>query len=259
MEWGLLVSAYLFLGGMSAGLFCLSAAATLAGRWPDIARLGALLAPWPVMAGTLLLVFDLGKWYRFYKLLLHFRSGSLMSIGTWLLSLFIVVALAYLALPRWRRKLAMVGLPLAIGVAVYTGLLLGVLQARPFWNTNLIAQLFLVSALSAGSAVLMLALRSREEILVLRRVEVALLALEVLIVLAFVGFGRVSLAPVREAMAVILGGPLTVLFWCGFFALGLVAPLTASLLGRAHTAAAILTLAGGLLLRSVVVFGGQMA
>src|SRR5207244_7047441 len=40
-----------------------------------------------------LLIFDLGRWYRFYKLFLHLRLVSPMSIGSWLLILFTLVSL----------------------------------------------------------------------------------------------------------------------------------------------------------------------
>ena len=99
IQWGLLIVNYLFLGGLSAGVFFVSAVATyLAQRdegYSRIARYGAMLAPWPVTLGSLLLIFDLGAWYRFYKLFLHFRWRSPMSIGSWLLVLFTAVALAY--------------------------------------------------------------------------------------------------------------------------------------------------------------------
>ena len=86
IEWGFLIVNYLFLGGLSAGLFFVSALATFLYKidepspYTRIARLGALLAPWPVMIGCLLLIFDLGRWYRFYKLFLHLRLVSPMSI-----------------------------------------------------------------------------------------------------------------------------------------------------------------------------------
>ena len=91
IEWGFLIVNYLFLGGLSAGLFFVSALATFLYKieepspYTRIARLGALLAPWPVMIGCGLLIFDLGRWYHFYKLFLHVRLVSPMSIGTWLL------------------------------------------------------------------------------------------------------------------------------------------------------------------------------
>src|SRR6266536_4391549 len=121
IEWGILIVNYLFLGGLSAGMFFVSALATYLQQRDDayerIARYGAMMAPWPVALGSLLLIFDLGHWYRFYKLFTHFRWQSPMSIGSWLLMLFTGVALVYfwswltegqrrkvtavLKLPRW--------------------------------------------------------------------------------------------------------------------------------------------------------------
>src|SRR5437660_2774341 len=196
IEWGVLIVNYLFLGGLSAGLFFVSAIATSLYQidepspYTRIARLGAFLAPWPVMIGCLLLIFDLGRWYHFYKLFLHLRLVSPMSIGSWLLVLFNLVALVncyawlterqrialFAKLPpaltfcskfnydidHWRRWLALAGLPISVGVGIYTGVLLGAVQSRPFWNTNLVAQLFLFSALSTGCAALILGLTGRE-------------------------------------------------------------------------------------------------
>src|SRR5215467_5838037 len=94
IQWGFLIVNYLFLGGLSAGLYFVSALATFLYRieepspYPRIARMGAFRAPWPVMVGCGLLIFDLGRWYRFYKLFLELRVASPMTIGTWLLVFF---------------------------------------------------------------------------------------------------------------------------------------------------------------------------
>ena len=110
IEWGFLIVNYLFLGGLSAGLFFISALAVYLGGRDDvtyarIARWGALLAPWPVAAGSALLIFDLGNWNRFYLLFAHFKWHSPMSIGSWLLLVFNGVAFVYLWswLPAKRR------------------------------------------------------------------------------------------------------------------------------------------------------------
>lgn len=169
IEWGMLIVNYLFLGGLSAGLFFVSALATYLPQreeasYARIARYGAMMAPWPVAIGSLLLIFDLGSWQRFYKLFLHLRWQSPMSLGSWLLLAFTLLALAYfwtwlpdsarteavsrLRLPRRlghdfaasRPLLAAVGFPVCLGVAIYTGVLLGAVQARPFgtptWSRN---------------------------------------------------------------------------------------------------------------------------
>lgn len=263
IEWQYLIVSYLFLGGLSAGLYFASALAELFRKDSDpaqaeIARLGALLAPWPVMIGSALLVFDLGHWYRFYKLFLHFRWESPMSIGSWLLAIFLCASLMYAygwipgpwreeffaRLPKrlgllrvfnrdvsaWRRPLAVAGLPLSIGVAIYTGVLLGAVQSRPFWNTNLVAQLFLFSALSSGCALLLLVLAARPrgfemyEFRSMYLLDISFLTLEFFIVLPYIIHGELSVEAVRESLKLILGGPFTLLFWVFFMGLGLVLP-----------------------------------
>lgn len=263
IEWQYLIVSYLFLGGLSAGLYFVSALTELFRKdgelaQTEIARVGALLAPWPVMIGCALLVFDLGNWYRFYKLFLHFRWQSPMSIGSWLLMFFVLISLIYAygwvrsgtrehlfeTLPKrlkflrflnmdvsgWRRPLAIAGLPISVGVAIYTGVLLGAVQSRPFWNTNLVAQLFLFSALSAGCGllILILAIHARRfemhEFQSLFLLDVSFLTLEFFIVVPYIIHGQLSAESVRESLSLVLGGPFTILFWIFFMGLGLLAP-----------------------------------
>jgi protein NrfD len=263
IEWQYLIVSYLFLGGLSAGLYFVSSLVELFRRADqpaerEIARYGALLAPWPVMLGCALLVFDLGNWSRCYKLFLHFRWESPMSIGSWLLMLFIAVSLvaaygwvpanqrdAFFAmfpprlrffrflnrdLSQWRRPLAIAGLPISVGVAIYTGVLLGAVQSRPFWNTNLVAQLFLFSALSSGCALLLIVLAVTQrrfemfEFRLLYLFDIGCLTLEFFIVVPYLLHGELSVLAVRESLKLILGGPFTVLFWVFFVGLGLVLP-----------------------------------
>lgn len=308
IEWGLLIVNYLFLGGLSAGIFFVSALAMYLSQrdesYTRIARVGAMIAPWPVAAGSLLLVFDLGNWYRFYKLFIHFRWQSPMSIGSWLLVLFTGVALAYFwywlpqdcrdALssrfrlpssvvrerPDVKRILAAAGLPLSIGVGIYTGVLLGAVQARPFWNTNLVAQMFLFSALSTGCATLILALSFRPRLLepahvrFLYTIDACLIVLELFVVLPYLVHGELSVQAVRDSLELILGGPFTVAFWVLFMGIGLLAPLAVEIAelipafvsGKAlhhnrRTAAfaAGLVIIGGYTLRYIFVYAGQIS
>jgi polysulfide reductase chain C len=309
IEWGILIVNYLFLGGLSAGLFFVSALATYLRQkdesvYARIARYGAMIAPWPVALGSLLLVFDLGHWYRFYKLFLHFRWQSPMSIGSWLLLLFTGVALLYfwswlpegerrrvvaaLRLPGWldrdlsgsRRMIAAAGFPLSIGVAIYTGVLLGAVQARPFWNTNLVAQMFLFSALSTGCAVLILALsvnRKRLDTAQLRflyTLDICLITLECFIVLPYILHGELSVEAVKRSLELILGGPYTLVFWLLFIGTGLLAPLALEVWEIVPAVSngaplhhnrwlagltAMLVICGGYLLRYIFVYAGQVS
>ncbi|HEX6803805.1 MAG TPA: NrfD/PsrC family molybdoenzyme membrane anchor subunit [Terriglobales bacterium] len=316
IEWGYLIVSYLFLGGLSAGLYFVSALATLLqnngntqdGAYRRIAKLGALLAPWPVIIGSTLLIFDLGKWYRFWKLFLHVRWTSPMSVGSWLLIGFSVVSLLYcfawlaegqrawifaripkrfaflqtfnVDLSAKQRPLALIGLPIAVGVGIYTGVLLGAVQSRPFWNTNLVAQLFLFSALSTGCALLMLLLAldhspgGSKEFQLLYSLDIGLMTLEFFIVLPYIIHGQLSVQAVKNSLELILGGPFTLLFWVFFLGLGLLLPLmietvesipavvsraTVHYNQRLTAVAALLVLGGGFLLRYIFVFAGQMS
>ncbi|MDP1831012.1 MAG: NrfD/PsrC family molybdoenzyme membrane anchor subunit [Geothrix sp.] len=312
LNWGLLIVVYLFLGGLSAGLFFAAGLANyleVDGQpaYPRIARMGALLAPWPVAIGSALLILDLGNMLRFYKLFTHFRWESPMSIGTYLLTVFTLIAFVYAFswLPEdWRRSLfgkvpatwklvhrlnvdisahrktiAMVGFPFSIGVGIYTGVLLGAVSARPFWNTNLVAQMFLFSALSSGAAALLLAmvLNKREpiethETKFLITLDIVFIVLELFIILPYLIHGTLSVLAVKQALWLILGGPYTLVFWVFFMGLGLLVPLAIEVYELAPSllkgkpfhgdrnlalAATSLVLFGGFLLRYIFVYAGQ--
>ena len=313
-NWGLLIVVYLFLGGLSAGLFFAAGLANyleVDGQpaYPRIARMGALLAPWPVAIGSGLLILDLGNWYRFYKLFIHFRWESPMSIGSWLLTAFTGIAFAYAFawLPAgWRQKLfskvpptwkqvhrlnvdlsahrkiiAMVGFPFSIGVGIYTGVLLGAVSARPFWNTNLVAQMFLFSALSSGAAALLLAMVldrrnpvETHETKFLITLDIVFIVLELFIILPYLIHGSLSVLAVKQSLWLILGGPYTLVFWVFFMGLGLLVPLAievyelAPSLLKGHAfhghrnlalTASGLVLFGGFLLRYIFVYAGQLS
>lgn len=297
MDWGWLIVLYLFLGGLSAGALVLSALAHHLGRqerYLALARAGALLAPLPVMAGSGILVFDLGRPLYFWKLFVALEPESPMWIGSWLLLAFLAVSIpyAYLFLPvrfrrwtprrpdAWKNVLAAIGLPVAVGVGIYTGVLLGAVPARPFWNTPMVAQLFLFSALSSGAALVMLALprlglRARpEDVRLVLSADILFILLELFIIVPFILHGQLSTLAARRSLGAILGGPLTAVFWLGVVALGLVIPLlieaaaiAASVakqrpvhVSRAlETGVAVLVLAGGFLLRYVFVRAGQLS
>lgn len=307
LHWGLPVILYLFLGGLGAGAGAVSASvmlrngATSDGPSADIARWGALIAPLPVMIGTGMIVFELGSfqagdWFKWINLFTTINMSP-MSIGSWVLGLFILVSLAYAYTylerdlqpddPRHglRRALAWLMAPLGIAVALYTGIMLGATPARPFWNTPALAILFTISALSTGVASILLirALMGggSEEVKEkpsadaywLTRSDTALIGLEMVIVVLLLLSANLSFSHVESAFAIILGGDLTALFWIGFVAVGLVVPIVIELryviptllyqkvytMPRAtEILVCALVLIGGFLLRYIVVIAGQM-
>ena len=311
LNWGLPVIFYLFLAGLGAGSLTVSSSVLLRGGGGGfggehfaLARVGAIIAPLPVMLGCFLLIFELGsynggRWLRWLNLYGTINLSP-MSIGTWLLTFFIVVSLIYLAtfvppgarpgdrFDSLRRGLAWIAVPLGIGTAVYTGILLGAMPSRPFWNSPVLALLFVVSALSTGVAAIILGYNVVEHIrrrpahasyvtesrYLLTASDLLLIGFELLAVFLFIMFAFLTVGDVRRAFTVILpGGSLSPLFWYGFVGVGLVLPALIELLyvvpklvyHRSYSAplvveivVPVIVLVGGFLLRYVVVIAGQI-
>ncbi len=317
-EWGILVVNYLFLAGVSAGAFAISSFATYIGgpHFRRVARIGALIAPWPVMIGVGVLVLDLGRPLAFYNLFLTIQFTSPMSIGTWLLTGFILLSLTYAALwlpapldtllraptqprdllhfTRWQPRapqtirraraiLAAIGFPIALGVGIYTGILLGAVPARPLWNTPMLAQLFLFSAMSSGTAMVLIItalLGTRhetgfeEERRLLISTDVVLIVLEIFMLIPFLLHHALSTWSSASSIELILGGEYTLWFWIGVILLGILLPLAiegyelfpvilkegAARYSLALSAASgVLVLIGGFILRFVFVYAGQVS
>lgn len=285
-SWGLPVALDLFFAGVGAGAFVLAVVAQLVDdrRYRAVSLTGALIAPWPVILGVLLLLADLGKPMRFWELL--FRSGpgflmfnitSTMSIGTWLLTLFVLVSLGYMlvyvvSIPfRWgkiaRAVCGLAGLPFALLVAIYTGVLISATN-NPLWSTPLLPMVFVSSALATGTAcvVFWLALfqvfkpklDTASAVPRLERLTAVIIVVQ-LIVLAVMMATLVKV----DAMKAIMGPMFGLLWWIGVVGLGLVVPLLLGLKGgskRPQTALVVATLVllGGFFMRYVILMAGQV-
>lgn len=285
-EWGWLVVLYLFLGSLAGGCYFLAALIDLVGRAEDrpLARLGYYAAFTCLVIGGILLMFDLTRPERFWHLLLQshtfrpmFKYWSPMSIGSWALVTFGAFAfisflgvLAEDGLLSWRaarhvrppgllaRVIAVIGGLLGLYVAGYTGVLLAVTN-RPIWSdTPLLGMLFVVSAASMSAAFMILlarrSARTAPGIFALHRIDAWVLALELLVLIALV----ISLGPVARAWLNAWG----LLLFFGVIVAGVLAPLALywrrDWLGeRNMTTAAALVLAGGFILRLVIVFSAE--
>jgi polysulfide reductase chain C len=170
--WGILIVVYLFLAGLGAGSFCLGAITSrkTGPGWEACSRMGFQLAPFAIAIGLLLLILDLGHKTRFWLTLTVLNVESPMSVGVWLLSAFLIVSVlsALSSLPdlqkrripiignmslwnrpRWKNTMARIGMPLALGVSVYTGVLLSA-TVIPLWRSLSLPLLIFLSALSLG-------------------------------------------------------------------------------------------------------------
>lgn len=319
-HWNILIVIYLFTAGVSAGAFIISGLATYLGgaKYKRISRIGALVAPWPLMFGLSMLIFDLTKPLQFWWLFLTVQWTSPMSVGSWLLTFFSLLSIVYFLLwiprpwrdflrvpyrradvfvpRRWqpmtrevlgksRRILAAIGFPVGLGVGMYTGILLGAIPSRPLWNTPMVAQLFLFSAISSGVATVLLIAAAtplpkggvdnmHHERHFLVTVDAVLIILEFFIIIPFFLHQTLNTWSSAESVNLVLGGPYTLAFWGGVVLLGLLLPLAIEgfeLYPVVWKEAAVkysrlwgglsatMVLVGGFMLRYVFVYAGQVS
>jgi hypothetical protein len=161
--WTWEVPFYFWLGGIASGSAFVSLACDLAGdeKSAAVARKVALgaLAPSPV-----LLISDLGRPERFYKMLRIFKPRSPMSMGVWALTAFGNLAAAAVGadLLGRRREAKALGAANAV-VAGYVGSYTGVLLAStaiPVWARSrlFLGPIFVSTATATGAAACRLAL-----------------------------------------------------------------------------------------------------
>lgn len=284
MHWHWLIVIYLFLGGLGAGAYLTSFAAEQGwlGKNSSLRRAGYFISAPIVAFGTLLLVFDLGqglyKPWLLIRLLLNFQS--VMTWGVYILSAFILIGFikAYFAFKNKKAPSAFtwVGAILALATGAYTGLLLSVVDAIPFWNTGIMPVLFVISALSTGFSAVDLVVPLVEKAAVSRgredQVHLSIIAIELVVVAIFFGLMLTGLkgAIGIQSASMAVSGPYAIIFWVVFIGLGLIFPLafnTTQYLKRRNLAASqnahhsyahmfsdCCLLVGGLALRAIIVF-----
>lgn len=235
--WGAPIAMYLFLAGLGAGAFV---AATAVGRMAPQAkrtvRAGRVIALGAVAVGLVLLMVDakggfLHPW-RFALLL-----GNVQSVMTWgvvFLAAFVVIAAVVVVRDLLKKSvpfgLEAAGCGFAIAVAMYTGVLLGVVKTFPLWNSAVLPFLFLVSAMSTGVCAVFLFARlvcpsEVEKLAFLERVHGWLPWVETVLVVALLFFVGLSSEAGAASVVALLTGQWALVFWLGFVVVGLALPL----------------------------------
>lgn len=286
--WAWQIPVYLFLGGLVAGMMAISGWFLFKDRHQRADSVAFLLPALSLVVLSLgmgALFLDLEHKLYFWRLYTTFQIASPMSWGAWILlavyPALVGALLLRLPLPlraRWRvlddaaarlsawpparRLVAGANLTLGASLGLYTGVLLSSLGARPLWSSAILAPLFLVSGLSSAAALVHMVARERDESEFLARADNRLLLVE-LVVLGLFLIGMTTSTRVHaDAAALLMGGRYTAAFWVGVVGIGIVIPLFIQTLAVGHrvrhtAVAPLLVLAGGLLLRFVVVYAGQ--
>ena len=282
----------LAMGGLTAGIIIIVAVATLMKKdyeFPFATRQLALLAPIVLSLGMTTLFMDLEYKLHVFRFYTSFQPTSPMSWGSWiLLVIYPASALQILSTlrsgyataagyvdrfaagswlldlcERYRQPVAMFIIPFAVGLGIYTGILLSAFSARPFWNSGALPPLFLVSGIATAAALTALCARDEEEKAWFTRAYLLLIVAK----LALVGLYLVNLATGSgqqlEALQRITGGAYTTAFWGLFVGLCLVLPLLLGVLRisaasrAAAVLAAVLVVISGYAMRQVVLDVGQ--
>lgn len=242
MVWDWIIACYLFLAGLGAGAFVL--AVIVGWKNPNAGKLkkiGLIIAPVVVAVGTLLLMVDaragLMHPLRFFGLLTNF--SSIMTWGVVILMAFLLVSVVSLALmlrsgktPKW---LDIVGIVCALGVATYTGMLLGDASvAFPLWNPAVLPLLFIVSAASSGFAAVLLVGHLTHAVpqslgfarvtgVVFPVLEAVLIGVLLAVTISMQGPASVGAA---ASVAGLVSGTYAVPFWLGLVIVGLALPFS---------------------------------
>ena len=175
--WGWQPALYLFLGGLGAGTFIVAGLIRFITKSHEKPVCIAMWAAIVFMAvGLGLLLLELSAPFRALLMWKSFSNlgSSWMAIGAWLLFAGVICMLiAAVASTPWLVKhlhmgegvqkglgntFTVLGMVIALCVAIYTGILLMKAPGVPFWNTALLPVLFTVSAMDTGVAFMALLL-----------------------------------------------------------------------------------------------------
>ncbi len=181
-------------------------------------------------------------------------------------------------LAPWMRPIAKLNFAMGIFLGIYTGVLLSSFAAIPLWNNATLPILFLVSALSSGAAMIVIIAKKAEIKFLFTKIDIWLILAELVVILLFFYGLYTSTAPYKKAIepffsftdehfifaialiAIFLLLPLAMRIKLGElkeFEDGFHGEFTKAQIFRMNFAA-VLVLAGTLILRAAIVYAGQL-
>lgn len=262
VSWGLWVSLYIYLIGLSSGSFLLYSLSSLFDLkvFKKLGKISLLVSLVTLLSALLAIVLDLGHWERFWYVFIHPSPSSMMSWMVWLYSLYFLLILFHvlyaftpletsgqpvkrkrfltgfsnLDKSRSSRGLSLLSFSLAAAIPVCGGSLFGVIGARPYWHSAIFPVIFLFEALLSGISLLTflgiilgLAREDKEGLFViLSKIILGLLAMNMALELAVMAvplWGQIAYH--IDAIKLVLFGPFWWVFWVVHIGLGTVLPL----------------------------------
>ncbi len=288
VSWGLYIFTFAFFVGLSAGGLIVASGAEVFGvqALKPLSRLGVMTAAACVLVAAMTIIPDLGNPQRIWEL---FRYPNWTSPLVWdvliivVYFLFAVIDLGVMVRrgtepsvrARRLRMLAYAGLPAAVTLHSITAWIFGLQISRPWWNTALMAPLFVTSAILSGTALITLVALAaqrfdRFELKVqTRNALCGLMAVAVAVDLFFVASDYITIIwgnvpRERAALDIILpGGSWQALFWLEWIVGGLI-PFVLLVVPRFRArrvlvaAASLLVMVGVYAFRIELVVGGML-
>ncbi len=275
--WKWEIALYFFFEGVSAGSYVLCTMAGLRDKekYRSVIRGGRFLSFATMLLCPPLLIIDLGRPERFHHMLRIWKKTSPMNHGAWALtgygtfaSLLALLALRVSWLPWGKpvlrllqrytpeRLIGVLGMPFALTMISYPGVLLST-TANPIWaHTHFLGSLFACSSMSTGAAALSLLNYSSEN----HELHRALGTFEDVATAAEAVAMGLYLGTAKKATKPLFKGKQSKLFLLGAIGMGIIAPF---FLRRSKSKvvssglAPLLTLAGGAALKWSITYAGQ--
>lgn len=163
ISWGLYIISFMFLVGVSAGGLIVVAGSELveSDRFEPFTRLAVIVSGTAIAAAAISILPDLGRPQLAWKMIWQPHWTSPLIWDVIVITVYLTIAAVDLWLltrpeprPKALRTMAFIALPAAVLVHSVTAWIFGLLVARPFWNTALLAPMFISSALVSGTALL---------------------------------------------------------------------------------------------------------
>ena len=252
-----------FLGGISGGLF-------MAAAYFD-SLLGMFIAWLLSLCMGISYMIHLGQPLQSWRMFMK-PGTSWISRGFIFIMLFISLTFITLILAKWfpDAKTAITAFKVLAGIfafaqSIYTGFAISYVSAIKLWNSAILPVLFVVCGFSGGLAVLMGISLGGNQITAIENITRITLVAFAVILIVYLWNTTYSSNVARDAVARLMGGAIGVIFWIGVVVLGVIIPVTISVVtyftGEASTGwlltAIITEIIGGLSLRYVVLKGGM--
>lgn len=178
VNWGIYIANFIFMGGIAAASIVLVIAAILYQR-EDVSQaalIGVAVALSAVIMSSLYILVDLGRpdrlWHMIPFIGRYNFPYSLLSWDALVLNVYLVFTLWLTGTllfrnyrgqgqtaPIMRRWVGVAAIVFVIGMVTVEAFLLSGYEARPFWNTAVLAPRFLAAAFVSGPAVIILVIQ----------------------------------------------------------------------------------------------------